>query len=214
MARHVWTQAQDDIIKARFPMDTAAEIATAIGCSIAAVHHRARKLGVKKSDAFWKSEKCARLNGKQGAQYRFAKGVTSWNAGKQIGSKGRSAETQFKPGQRSHNYRPVGSERVRSDGYLERKVSDTGYPPKDWKTLHVILWESVNGPVPKGHVLVFIDGNKRNIVIENLSCITLAENARRNSIHRYPPELRQAMRTLGRLKSKIRSQEHGNEKQN
>jgi len=69
------------------------------------------------------------------------------------------------------------------------------------------VWEEAGGEVPPGHVLVFRNGNKRDIRPENLELITRAENARRNSIHRYPPELRAAMRTAGKLRRKIQEAE-------
>nr|WP_288356107.1 HNH endonuclease signature motif containing protein [uncultured Pseudomonas sp.] len=89
--------------------------------------------------------------------------------------------------------------RFSKEGYLQRKVTDTGYPPRDWKGVHILLWEEAHGPVPSGHCLAFRDGNKRNITLENLELITRAERMRRNTIHRYPPELKGAIRTLGRL---------------
>jgi hypothetical protein len=39
-----------------------------------------------------------------------------------------------------------------------------------------VLWEEKNGKVPEGHVLTFLDGDKRNISLENLALITMAES--------------------------------------
>lgn len=108
---------------------------------------------------------------------RFVKGQTSWNKGKKFESRGRSAETQFKKGQRPLNYRPIGSERYTKDGYVEIKVSDTG---RRWKHKHVHLWEQVNGAVPKGHAVIFLDGDKYNLSLDNLKLITRGELARLN----------------------------------
>ena len=111
--------------------------------------------------------------------------------------------TQFKPGRRPHTWRPIGSERTSPDGYKQRKVSDTGYPPRDWIGLHCLLWREHHGDIPAGHIVVFRDRNKQHIHIGNLELISRAEHCRRNSIHNYPPELKDAMRALGKLKRTI-----------
>ncbi|MCS8378253.1 HNH endonuclease, partial [Pseudomonas aeruginosa] len=59
--------------------------------------------------------------------------------------------TRFKKGQKPHTWLPVGSTRISADGYLQRKISDTGYPPRDWKGIHILLWEEHFGPIPTGH---------------------------------------------------------------
>lgn len=44
--------------------------------------------------------------------------------------------------------------------------------------------------------------------IDNLELITRAERMRRNSIHRYPPELKSAIRVISKLKRTIQEVEH------
>ena len=34
-----------------------------------------------------------------------------------------------------------------------------------------MIWEQINGPIPSTHVLIFLDGDKSNIVLENLKLI-------------------------------------------
>lgn len=85
--------------------------------------------------------------------------------------------TSFKKGMIPKNWRPIGSERVTIDGYLEVKVAE-----RTWRPKHILEWEKVNGPVPEGHVLRFIDGDQLNINIENLALITLAENCVINNL--------------------------------
>lgn len=97
----------------------------------------------------------------------FPKGHIPWNKGLKgidIGGK----ETQFKKGDMPPNYQPVGSERVTVDGYLEVKVKD----PNVWKGKHILIWEEHNGPVPEGHCIIFGDGNKENLDINNLICVS------------------------------------------
>lgn len=69
--------------------------------------------------------------------------------------------------------------------------------------VHVLLWEEYNGKVPSNHAVVFKDGNKQNITIENLELVTRAELMRRNTIHRYPVELKQAIRLTNKLRRTI-----------
>jgi len=106
----------------------------------------------------------------------FPKGNIPWNKGKHYQAGGRCAETQFKPGNMPHNHRPVGSERISKDGYIEVKVAE----PKTWKGKHVVIWEQEHGPRPKGHKVIFADGNRRNFDPENLILVSSAELCRMN----------------------------------
>ncbi|MFU1797352.1 HNH endonuclease signature motif containing protein [Paenibacillus azoreducens] len=79
--------------------------------------------------------------------------------------------TSFKKGQRALNYKPVGSERIDRDGYTLIKVSDEGPWHKRWRHKHKVVWEEKHGSIPKGHVILFADQNKRNIDLDNLILI-------------------------------------------
>lgn len=202
-----WTPEQVEQLKRLFPHESTKAVAEALGKSISTVNNKAYGLGLKKSRKYLESQKPGWLTGEQGEDYRFKKGQEAWNKGKSYVAGGRSAETRFKKGEKPHTWLPVGSERITKDGIRQRKVTDSGYPPNDWKSVHSLLWEEHHGPIPKGHVVVFRNGNREEIRIENLEMITRGELARRNSIHRYPEELKQLMRISGRLKSAIRKQE-------
>ncbi|MEN6487843.1 MAG: HNH endonuclease [Smithella sp.] len=65
--------------------------------------------------------------------------------------------TQFKKGNKPANWVPIGTERTNRDGYVEVKIAD-GRLNKNWKAKHIFIWETANGPVPKGHVVIFGDG--------------------------------------------------------
>ena len=52
-------------------------------------------------------------------------------------------------------------------------------------------------------ILIFIDGNKQNFDKSNLKLITQAENMKKNTIYRYPPELISLIRTSKKLSRKI-----------
>ena len=110
---------------------------------------------------------------------RFKKGHIPANKGTHPPTVGRMAETQFKKGGLPPNTKPIGYERVTKDGYIEVKVMErpnrkTG--EKNFKAKHRLLWEQAYGPIPKGHNVIFKDGNKRNFELSNLELISNAEN--------------------------------------
>ena len=133
----------------------------------------------------------------------FKPGLVPWNKGTNYSAPG-SERTRFKKGECPANWQPIGSERVTQDGYLQRKMTDTGYPPRDWVPVSHIEWEKHNGrPVPKGHAVVFRDGNDRNFAPANLELISRADLMRRNSYLNLPPELAQIVQLRGALNRKI-----------
>src|SRR5699024_8874048 len=104
------------------------------------------------------------------------------------------------------NYRPVGSERIDSkDGYIVIKVKDKGTYQERWRHKHVVEWEKYNGKVPKNHTVVFLDGNKENINIDNLALLSRSELLRMNQegLFSNDPEATKAGIALVRLKQKV-----------
>lgn len=105
----------------------------------------------------------------------FERGQDPHNKGKPHPTRGRAAETQFKKGGRSGKaamlYKPIGTERLCKDGYRERKVHD-GMPLQSrWRAVHLIEWEAINGPIPKGHCLKCL-GDKANTSPANWELIS------------------------------------------
>ncbi len=99
---------------------------------------------------------------------RFEKGHIPVNKGlKGVCAKG-CEKTWFKKGQLPINHKKVGSERISKDGYIEIKIAE----PSKWRLKHLVIWEKENEPVPKGHALVFADGNKTNLNMDNLILVT------------------------------------------
>jgi hypothetical protein len=127
----------------------------------------------------------------------FKPGHNAWNKGMKGLNTGGYAG-QFKKGRLPHNYKPVGTERLDCNGYTWVKTADKLteiiiqiyethiyiteiLKNKDtWKMKHVLIWEAVNGKIPDNHVVIFGDGNKKNIVIENLILVSRAQLARLN----------------------------------
>ena len=126
------------------------------------------------------------LTGRTG---RFTAGQEPASKGKQCeaGRGGRhpnAQKTQFRKGERRgvavRLYKPVGTERMSKDGYLERKVND-GLPLQArWRAVHLVRWEEENGPLPAGHALKCLDGDRLNTDPGNWECLPRAVLARLN----------------------------------
>lgn len=103
----------------------------------------------------------------------FSKGQIPHNKGKKMSPEvyEKAKATMFKKGNVPVNYRPVGSERITKDGYIEIKVKD----PRTWKLKHRIIWEEANGPVPKGSAIIMLDGDKTNCELSNLKLVKRSE---------------------------------------
>lgn len=139
---------------------------------------------------------------------QFEKGHASWNKGVK-GYMGPN-RTSFKKGQAPPNRKPLGTERIcPKDGFIQIKVAEkdpyTGFPTR-YKHKHVHVWGQLHGPVPKGHVVSFIDGDKLNCEPENLMLLTRKELLCLN-LHNYkdtPAELKPSVLALAKLEAKAR----------
>lgn len=108
---------------------------------------------------------------------RFKKGHIPWNKGeKGLGGVG---ITRYKKGDLHPRHRPVGGETIDFSGYTIVKVSE----PDNWQPKHRVMWEAAYGPIPAGHVLIFADGNKRHIALDNLILITRGQMLLMNYNH-------------------------------
>jgi hypothetical protein len=162
-------------------------------------------LGLKKDPTFRREElnrQADRLRS-LGTPGRFKKGFSPPNKGQKLTQEiyDKVKPTMFKKGQRPANWKPDGSERIDKDGYAMVKVNGK------FILKHKHVWELVNGPMPKGHAVVFKDRNKFNFNIENLECITREQLMLRNTIHNYPSEIVGAIKILANLKKKINAKE-------
>lgn len=200
LARSRFTAEVRAVIGRLYTNTPTEEISALTGISVPRIWAYAKRAGLAKSLECVRETARARSGPDHPMrQYQFKKGNKPANAGvKGWDSGGRSHETRFVKGQRSSNWMPIGSTRVNADGYLDRKVADTGYMPDDWKAVHRLVWIEARGPVPDGHVVRFKPGRKTTdetlITLDALECITLAENGRRNVWSaNLPPHLRKVM---------------------
>ena len=108
-----------------------------------------------------------------GLSGKFRKGQTPHNKGKKMPKEvyEKVKHTMFANGNVPPNHRPVGSERISKDGYIEVKVAE----PNKWRLKQRVVYEEAKGKIPEGYTIIFLDGNKRNFDIDNLRCITRSE---------------------------------------
>lgn len=129
-----------------------------------------------------------RLN--TGRTGRFEKGHVPVNKGRKGYCAPGSEKGWYKEGHVPPNRREIGEERVDRDGYVYVKIQD-GCKNKNWKMKHVLAWEEVNGPVPSGHAILFLDGDKNNCDISNLKLVSRTQLVRlnQNNLIKSDPEL-------------------------
>lgn len=204
-----WHPADEAMVIAQYPHMKARVIARMLECTESRVYQKAKKLGLSKSAEFYASPASGRTNGRQGASNRFQKGHVPANKGlRRPGwGPGRMKATQFKPGTlhgaAAHNWKPVGSTRINSEGYLDIKIDDLKKGALAWVAVHRLNWIAVHGPIPKGYFVRFRDGNPRNPLVENLELVDRATHLARNWHDRYPLELRQITQLRGAITRQI-----------
>lgn len=191
--RHEWTEEEEQIMRRHYADTPNKEIMKMIPRhSLQAIYRKANGLGLNKSEEFMLEQN--RRLGKALAECDAAK-ANQFNKGHEPMNKGlkqeeymspeaieRSKATRFSEGHKPHNTLFDGAITIRHDHpkrggspYMHIRISEG-----EWKQYHRYLWEKHRGPVPEKHVIVFIDGNTMNCSLDNLECITMAENARRN----------------------------------
>lgn len=192
-----WTQEEIDILSRLYPNHYASEIAEILGRGISSIHRKARALGIESSRE--KIQRTGYETSKSPASIasRFQNGSVPLNKGKKVSPEiyAKMQPTMFKKGQTPVNHRDVGSERVNVDGYIEIKVAE----PNRWRLKHRVIWEQVNGAIPKGFNVQFKNHNRQDCRIENLYLISKAEQmAKENSFWaKYPKEIQEIIHLKG-----------------
>jgi hypothetical protein len=198
---------QNEIIRQRFPHERTQGIADDLGLSYSQVASRASTMGLKKTLEFKQSESSGRTNLIEGGKkFRFKKGNVPFNKGKEMPAEiyEKVKATMWKKGNRPHNWRPNGSIVERKDTdlsgrvYLYYKLADS-----KWILYHNKVWIDNNGPIPKGSLIRFIDGNTRNCDISNLEMVSMKDNMVRNTIQRFPEEIQAIIKLTSKLNKKI-----------
>ena len=148
---------------------------------------------------------------------QFETGHVPANRGKQMSPEAyeKCAPTMFQKGRTPTNHKPVGTVSVRNHAkrnqqYVYEKVAE----PNVWRLKHILEWEKHNGPVPKGKMIVFADGNPLNTDISNLVMISQSQNAVMNrwGFRGYDKETAEAAANVASLKIAISERKRGKKK--
>lgn len=206
--RKPWTAAEDRLLRAKYPhMQTKKLLPLLPGRLLTAIYQHARTIGLVKTPAYLASADACRLrSGKNvGSAHRFPKGHEPWNAGmKGWQAGGRSKATQFKRGGHSARWDPevycVGSLRINTDGGLDIKVKEG---LRAWEPLARYVWRTERGPIPKGSVIRFVNGDTHDTRASNLRLGSRADLMRENTLHRYPKDIARLIQLRGALNRQI-----------
>lgn len=121
---------------------------------------------------------------KLGVYGYFQKGHVSANKGKKMPPEvyEKCKATMFRAGGIPPTWKPVGSERISVDGYIEIKVAE----PNKWKIKARYLWEQATGErLSRNDSIIYLDGNKQNLDLANLAKVGRADLARMNQNHLF-----------------------------
>lgn len=106
-------------------------------------------------------------------------------------------------------YMPIGSLVFRTGEWYYEKVADGPNSNDNWRSKHVMVWEQSYGPVPKGHMVIFLNGNRRDYSLENLALcpkdVGLEVNSR--GLRFTNPEATRAGMLIAELCLKVRRME-------
>jgi len=205
MIRRAFTESEDEYLRKNYPNPELFihDMAQALGRTESSIYGRARILGLKKPF------ECHSIAGKKGTlspeaiSHRFQKGHIPANKGKSMPPEvyAKAALTMFKKGNRPHNTASVGDEAIRKGGYIYVKVAE----PNVWRAKHKMLWESINGKIPKGYNIQFKNRDVTDIRILNLYMISRSEQLKKENslMARYPEDLQKVIRLKGSLKRQI-----------
>lgn len=141
---------------------------------------------------------CLRRGWHTGRTGCFEKGHKTWNKD----TKGLTFVnvTSFKKGNRPHNWLPVGTEIIDSDGYIKVKLAE----PNIWEFKHLLIWQAAHGKIPYGMPVIFKDNNKLNCTLENLELVSrhVLLYLNQNKYMKLPEELKPSMMALAKLECK------------
>lgn len=206
-----WSMEDDELLIRMYPDHCASEIAAILGRTDKAVYSRARLFGL------YSSMEHIRKVGSENAQHpnsvaqRFARGHIPANKGKKMPPEtyAKVSATFFPKGQMPHNHRPVGSEGLRSDGYIWIKIAE----PNKWVQKQRFIWMQHHGAIPKGYNVQFKNHDPQDLRIENLYLISRADQMRNENslMASYPKPLADIIRLKGVVNRIIHKQERNGE---
>lgn len=195
-----FTTQEDDFLIANYMDMTLEVLGLNLNRTVGSVHGRLKRLGleVPKEVIINRCKKAAKQNVNSG---RFKPGSIPANKGRKISKEvyAKVAKTMFKKGHLPHNTLSDGTVTVRCDHKQGRPYKYIRTSLGVWEPLHRVVWVEHNGSIPKGLIVTFRDGDSLNCSIDNLELKTRQQNMTENTIQRYPPELKKAIKAVARI---------------
>jgi len=213
---HHWTPEELNTLKQLYATNTTESIATKLGLRLYQVYSRAYKMGLHKDPEFLTYPTSGRMQkgDTRGIGSRFKKGDIPANKGKKMPPEQyeKCKGTMFKPGDLPKNVKYFGEpflyEHRRKDGYIE-KIWFIQIAKKKRTYLSYLCQQNgidLKGKIPR----LKKDYSYSNPpTIDDIYIVDFADNMAMNTIHRYPEELKQTIRVIGKLRKKIK--EYGTE---
>jgi len=187
----------DKILQEQYMLLPVKRLATVIGRSHTFVRTRLKQLGLTIPLELVEQRKL---------DSRIKKGNIPANKGKKMKPEvyQKAKPTMFKKGNVPSN--------TKYDGYTSVRVDNKGIPyihvrisKGKFELLHRKLWMDAYGPIHPGMVVAFKNGNQADVRLDNLELISRRDNMLRNSVHRFPEDLRLTIQLLGALNHRINS---------
>ncbi|WP_438423091.1 HNH endonuclease [Aquimarina macrocephali] len=198
VGRTTFTTEQDKYIIDNYLVLPVKTIASNIGRSGCGVQGRLKRLGLeipreiinkRKKESRYQKSRIPENKGKKQKDYMSAESIEKTKA------------TRFRIGNRPHNWKPVGSERITKDGYIEIKTSN----PNKWELKHRYLYQQIHKiKIPKNHNIIFKNGNSEDFNKHNLVMVSNSELMLKNTIHQYPESLQQIIKLNNKIKKKLK----------
>ena len=200
-----FTPSQVAILKEKYANTSNKELAGQLQCSERKLYNAAHWHGLKKDLSYIAEGQRKRIkkNPEIYSKNWFKKGDAPQNKGTKMAAetKEKVSHTFFQKGHIPHNALPVGAGRMDDDGYVWFKTEGARKVVRK----HRWVWEQANGKIPKGYNVQFRDGNRQNCALENLYLISRKEQIHNNTIHRYPVEVKTAIRNIAKINKLIKN---------
>lgn len=203
-----WTSSEKKLLIKIFASTPTKEIAKTLKRSENSISGMANILRLKKSKEYLEKLRFDSMNliVQSGEKYRFQKGHEPFNKGEKLTAEHREKVISkgFQKGQKPKNTMPdfteVSHKKDEKRNIVKIKIPEIGFVSKAKHN-----WEQVHGILPSGYNLIHIDGDYNNCEVANLECISDQELMKKNTIHRYPAELKKTIKTLSKLNKIIKT---------
>lgn len=170
MTNKKWQPAEITFLRANYPKLTARQVGVHLGRTRASVKGKIQKLGLAIPDE---------LRQHRRANAQFKPGHVPFNKGKKGQCAPGCEKTWFKAGHKPAN--------TKHDGCITTRRDTSGHSYKwirlsegNWLELHRYLWQQEHGPIPRGGIIRFKNGDTLDCRLDNLELIDRAEHLRKN----------------------------------